>query len=190
MKGIITAICVSMLLCFAAGGCGAKKAETSAARDDATKTSASAPAATPVEFAVKGVRLTYPSTWSTSPSDDYVLLLVKGRDASQESISVEIPKLPPHLPGMIPLGLVVNGYVNDMKKQHPGVAVSQPVPMRVDGAAAKRVRSKWGGGAEDAVLAVHGDNVYIFRASGLDAKQDDSDAAQAFIAVLQSVKWN
>jgi hypothetical protein len=185
MKRIITAICLALLLY--SGGCGAKHTEPPETRDPTPATTA-APAS-PVEFAGQGLRLTYPPAWKTSPSDDYVLLIAHGGDAAKGSISVEVPKLPAHVPGMIPLGLVVNGYVDDMKKQHPGVAVAQPVSMRVSGASAKRVRSKWEGDAEDAVLAVRGDHVYIFRASGEGASRDDSDVARTFAAVLESVKW-
>ena len=42
------------------------------------------------------------------------------------AVSLEVPKLPPHIPGLIPLGSVVGGYIDDLKKQHPGVKVDDP----------------------------------------------------------------
>ena len=149
-----------------------------------------------IEFASKahGIRLAYPADWKAAPSKDYVLLLVPAdakNDSTGKSISLDVPKLPPHMPGMIPLGLVVNGYMDDLKKPHPGIAVEKPAAASVAGANARRVRSTWKSEAqsrvEDAVLTVHGDRVYIFRA--------DSEAAEAermrqkLEGVLATVTW-
>ena len=134
------------------------------------------------------IRLSYPSRWSRASSDEYVLKLVSPAPGDA-SISLDVPKLPPHVPGFIPLGLVVNGYIDDLKKQHAGVVVSDPASMKVAGANARRVTSTWidAGGqsrAEHAVLTVHGDRVYIFRAN-----DPDEDALQASDKILSSVKW-
>ncbi len=120
-----------------------------------------------------GVRFGYPAGWSSTPTDAYVLQIVSG----SSSISLDVPKLPVHVPGFIPLGMVVNGYVDDLKKKAPAVKVEAPVALKVAGANAKRVKSS----VEDAVLTVHGDRVYIFRAT--------PDASDVLDDLLRSVQW-
>jgi len=106
-------------------------------------------------------------------------------------ISVDIPDLPPHIPGLIPLGLVVNGYVDDLREQYAEVTVEARAPTKLAGANARRVKSRWRAGsrayAEDAVLAVHGDRVYILRLTA-DAAEYPSQRP-TFEDVLQSLQW-
>src|SRR5436190_2081500 len=68
-----------------------------------------------------GVRLEWPEGWAQHKSADFVLLLrpaAKGRgdEASAPSLSLDVPDLPPHIPGMIPIGSVRNGYLDDLRK--------------------------------------------------------------------------
>jgi hypothetical protein len=153
-----------------------------------------APGAKPVtkgpklfESKEKGVSLSYPSDWTERENKDYELEIVPSAGDGSTAISLEVPKLPPHIPGMIPLGSVVNGYIDDLKKQHPGVKIEDNSPVLVDKAKAKRVRSSWDGAGEEAVLTVHGDRVYIFRANA-DAGHA-REATQVLNQVLESVKW-
>jgi hypothetical protein len=160
------------------------------------------PASTPGPFAATrptvqfassehGIRLSYPAEWSPVPSDEYVLRIAPAGDPGELSISLDVPKLPPHIPGLIPLGMVVNGYVDDLRKQDPAVKVDQPVATKVGGANARRVRStRQSSGrtlVEEAVLTVHGDRVYIFRANADTAH--GHEAQNVLIRVLTSVKW-
>ena len=151
-----------------------------------------------VEFASPehGYRLTRPADWSPVPSPNYVLQLVPPAAAAQDArpvvgISVDVPDLPPHVPGFIPLGLVVNGYVGDLKEQYADVKVEESNATRLAGANARRVRSRWTSGGrefvEDAVLTVHGDRVYIFRLTAHAA--DYPASTPTFEALLQSVGW-
>ncbi len=145
-----------------------------------------APLPASAEFASHGVRLRYAPPWSPADNANYVLMLVDPARPGL-TISLDVPKLPPHVPGLIPLGMVVNGYVDDLKKQHPGVAVSDALATRVAGANAKRVRSTWDSQSEEAVLTVHGDRVYILRANSPVA--DAASATELLDAILGSVKW-
>jgi hypothetical protein len=146
--------------------------------------------ATTTEFTGPGIQLSYPSGWSPVPSDELVLRLAPP-SASKTVVSIDVPKLPPHIPGLIPLGAVVNGYVDDLKKQDPHVNVEQPVEIKVAGANARRVGStRTVDGSplvEDAVLTVHGDRVYIFRANSESSGQQD--ARNALDALIDSVQW-
>jgi hypothetical protein len=140
-----------------------------------------------------GIRLTEPAGYSTRPSNDVDLLLVPaGQPATPiDSVSLEIPDLPVHIPGFIPLGLVVNGYVSDMKKSHPGVAIEQNQAYSIPAAKAWIVKSKWPDGqatdSETAILIVHDDHVFILRANadaaGLARTMKDYDA------FVKSVQW-
>src|SRR5438552_659890 len=59
-----------------------------------------------------GIRLDYPAAWAPRPSNDFELLLTPAREAvGERSISLDIPDLPPHVPGMIPMALVKKGYL-------------------------------------------------------------------------------
>ena len=145
-------------------------------------------------FTGQGVRLNYPTQWTPVSSNDFVLRLVPAdaaRHAAAPAVSLDVPKLPPHIPGFIPLGAVVNGYIDDMKKQHAGVHVEESTATKVAGANARRVRSTWQQAgrtlSEDAVLTVHGDRVYIFRAN---ARAEEADAARTVLdGILDSVIW-
>lgn len=183
---------VAILILTIAASYGCRPRAAAPARDGTTITTAPAT----IEFAGAGVRFDYPAAWSPVPSDSFVLRLVPAGAidppaASAPSVSLDVPKLPPHIPGFIPIGLVVNGYVDDLKKQYPGVTVSQPVTTRVARANARRVRSTWDADgtshAEDALLTVRGDRVYIFRASADAAAIEPARAA--LDAILASVQW-
>ena len=72
------------------------------------------PSTQPIAFVstAKGVGLEYPPDWKPIPSSDYMLLLVPvgGSSSNERSISLDVPDLPLHVPGMIPINSVVNGY--------------------------------------------------------------------------------
>src|SRR5687768_2920171 len=116
-------VAILLLLVFASSvGCQPRR--DASARERAPLTTAPSR----VAFAGPGVRLSYPPAWTAVPSDDFVLRLVPAGaadDAASPSVSLDVPKLPPHIPGLIPLGSVVRGYVNDLKKNHPDVTVDE-----------------------------------------------------------------
>jgi hypothetical protein len=160
-----------------------------AARDQAANTTS--PAETEFASEPLGIRLAYPANWVAATSDEFVLKIVpsdQGKSTSSKSaISLDVPKLPPHIPGFIPLGLVVNGCIDDLKKQYPGVQVGKPVETKVAGATARRVRSKLNSHVEQAILTVHGDRVYIFR--GNSTIDEEANMQAALDRVLATVKW-
>jgi hypothetical protein len=196
--------CTTMLLGAAAatGGCHPKRSAPPSQRGaDTQPTATAAPVATPAtsEFspAGLGIHLTYPGEWRPVEQREYALAIAPaavvqaGPHPTSPVVSLEIPKLPAHVPGLIPLGMVVNGYVDDMKKQYPGVKVDPPANTKVAGANARRVRSTWVAEgktrSEEAVLTVHGDRVYILRA---DATAEDAARSREVLdAVLASVRW-
>jgi hypothetical protein len=197
--------CLSTAMLCSLVGCGPKhdgdrsdqNATTSPASPAPSEaaTPTAAPTATPTTkpFTGPGIQLAYGGGWRTANDPDYALMLVPdgGGKTSDVSVSVEVPKLPPHIPGMIPLGSVVNGYVDDMKKQHAGVHVAPPATRKVAGANARRVMSSWTTGgkefSEEAILTVRSDRVYIFRANADEPNRQR--ATHALNELLNSVQW-
>jgi len=139
------------------------------------------------------VELAIPSQWASKHSADYILLLTPQEPGgSGMSISLEVPDLPMHIPGLIPIGLVKNGYVDDLRKQHPDLQVQEQTPPKIAHAEMRLVECTWTDGGqtqhETALLIVHGDHVYILRVEA--ANKDYAHARAVFDAVAQSIHWN
>jgi hypothetical protein len=150
-----------------------------------------APSAQP--FSGPGVQLSYGGDWHATDHAEYALVIVpEGAGKSSDvSVTVEVPDLPPHIPGMIPLGRVVKGSIDDIKKEHADAHVEAPTTTKVAGTNARRVVTTWSADgkelAEDAVLTVHGDHVYIFRANADQPNRDR--ASHELDQLLESVRW-
>ncbi|MEA2709691.1 MAG: hypothetical protein QOF78_2292, partial [Phycisphaerales bacterium] len=130
--------------------------------------------------------------WTKQPSEDFVLLLTRPGDAKGSQISLDVPKLPPHIPGLIPIGSVRNGYVDDLRQTYRGLETKDLEAPDVPGAQRRLVRSIWTdvkGRAqqETALLLVHGDHVYILRGRG--PVDDEPATRSAFDAVARSLQW-
>ena len=172
-------------------------APTTAATDPVSPPPApsTTPAVRTFESTAKKVRLTYPAAWTARPSKDYVLVAAPpgddGGPAAGRSISLDVPDLPPHIPGFIPMGRVEKGYVEDLKEQWPGLRVEESTSQAVAGTQARRVRSTWQAGGrarvELALILVHADRVYILRADG-DAEVLD-ELRHVFDGVAGSIEW-
>lgn len=137
----------------------------------------------------EGVRVSWPGWWERMESKDYVLLL---RSAWGAGISLDVPELPAHVPGLIPLGMVVNGYLDDLKKQVGGkVDVrDEAPPAGALGGKVRMVRSEWGrsgGQQETAVIVVHGDQVYILR--GRSDVGHERETREAMEEIVGSWRW-
>jgi hypothetical protein len=143
-----------------------------------------------------GIRLEWPAGWVERPSDDYVLLLAASkasRDGGEPpTISLDVPGLPPHIPGMIPIGSVRGGYLDDLRKSVGPLKTRDEPPPPVPNSAVRLVRSTWTDAhgqvfQETALLMVHADRVYILRARS--ATPDESAVRAAFDEVVRSLKW-
>jgi hypothetical protein len=140
-----------------------------------------------------GLDITEPAGYSPKPSDDYDLLLVPAKAPATpiDFLSLEAPDLPVHIPGFIPLNMVVSGYIDDLKKSHANLTVDENQAYTIPDAKASIVQSHWPDGQttdmESAILIVHGDHVFILRA--------DADAAgkaktlQDYDAFVKSLQW-
>lgn len=141
----------------------------------------------------KGIQLSYPGNWVVHPSDDFVLLVMPPgveRD-SVCSLSLDIPDLPPHLPGMIRMGMVKNGFLEDLKKQVGSLTVIEDISRPVDQAEGLRIRSTWTtdgqAHSQSALLLIHDGNVFIIRATS-DVRHHAA-AHGAFEEMVNSIRW-
>ena len=113
------------------------------------------------------------------------------RGAAVRWIALDVPTLPWHPSGMIPMGSVENGYLDDLKKQFGKLDIKELTPPKLPNAKDRLVRAAWqkdGKSMEQtALLIVHNDHVYIFRGrSDTDHEQPTSDA---FNSVTSSIQW-
>src|ERR1035437_4902250 len=64
------------------------------------------------------IQFDYPTDWvpDKALSASFAICAPKSAGAGYSSLSLDIPKMPWHLPGMISAKLVASGYISDMKK--------------------------------------------------------------------------
>ena len=130
----------------------------------------------------------YPSNWKPVPGSKSQLQ-VAAPDGGQ--LSLDVPALPFHIPGMIPVDQVESGYVEDFKKRMPDAAVTKlPDPTLPD---TKQRRVKLAGhqngkvSIDEAVLIVHNDKVYIL---AIDTDERGYPKMHTVLdAVLTSLHW-
>jgi hypothetical protein len=138
-----------------------------------------------------GVKLDWPAGWAKRASDDFVLLLARDGTEGSSTLSLDVPNLPPHIPGMIPVGSVRGGYLDDLRKAVGAIKTTDLPPPPLPASAEKMVRSTWtdakGEWQETALLIVHADRVYILR--GRSKTADEQATRAAFDAAVKSLQW-
>lgn len=140
-----------------------------------------------------GLQLSWDRTWQRRQSADYVLALAPaGSDSeAQGRITLDVPKLPPHIRGLIPIGSVRNGYLDDLRQQYQDLQTADLPPPVIADAKTRLVRSTWGQSShpwqETALLLVHDDHVYILR--GQSDIEHEPATRRAFDDIVQSLRW-
>ncbi len=191
--------CLALLaLAGLAGGCRRGLAHAApvpgAAAHHAPATSpTSAPAGTVYESPKHGFSLRYPAGWVPRANPDYVLMLVPASagDSTPRSISVDDPDLPVHIPGMIPIGLVKNGYLDDLKKQFGEIQTTEEQAPTLAKTEARLMRSTYKVNgkphSETALMLIHADHVYIIRATTDEAGYEA--VRGAYDSIIKSLRW-
>jgi len=141
-----------------------------------------------------GFSLQYPADWRKTEDKEYVLAIepagIKPTDPRRR-ITVDVPSLPPHLPGMITLGRVKSGFIKGQKKKLTDVNVIEDVDQPVPGAKASRVvlTGKLDGRDRKmaALLMMRDDRVYIIRADSDLANYPQTKAA--WDQMVASLRW-
>ena len=133
----------------------------------------------------------YPEPWTErKPSAGEDVLLLKRKDFKGE-ISVAVPKLPPHIPGLIPLQSVEKGYIDDVKKRLKDVLVTESKPVKLSGAFGRQFaltgEGSHGKHSITALALLKGDTLYIISAESPANEAEDTRAA--FEQVARSWKW-
>jgi hypothetical protein len=139
-----------------------------------------------------GVEVSWPAGWKQSKLEEREWAIVPVNDAGPgQSISMDVPTLPPHIPGMIPIGRVRAGFVNDLGEKYGKVETQDLTPPNIPNCSSRMVRCSWSKDGktwqETALLMVHGDAVYIFRANSDTDREKPT--REAYDQVLQSIRW-
>ena len=160
----------------------------------ATTAPATAPSVVAFENKEAGVRLMYPADWAPEKGSTSMVDVAAPGEKAYASLSIDIPKLPWHPPGMLPISSIEHGYVSDLKKnQIHDAQVDESVKVTVPDSYARRVKCS---GHENgkamidvAVLIVHANRVYILSCDGDDAGYPMARAAlDASVASIQWIK--
>jgi hypothetical protein len=191
IRGVGPGFVLALVFC----GCAAGASQEPATQPATASTTAPAPfTCAKFSFTVQP-----PADWTAVKGDpDDALSLVPQSQASAKDLSkvpslkITVPDLPIHIPGMIPVGSVANGYVSDTLKQYPDFHVDERVVATVPAANARRIVSTFsqnGATWRDMVLCiVHKDRVFLLVA---DCPVGDYPATRAaFDAMTGSLKWN
>jgi len=133
----------------------------------------------------------YPDGWTErKPTGDEDVVLLKCEGHKGE-ISVAVPKLPPHIPGLIPLQSVEKGYIDDVKKRMKDVKVTESKPVKIAGAFGRQFALRGvapdGKRAIAALALLKGDTLYIMSAES--PSDEAEDTRQAFEQIARSWKW-
>ena len=143
------------------------------------------------EYAPAGISFLYPANWKMVSTDPVQFKFVQTNQPDSVQLTLDIPKLPWHPPGWIPIDRVRDGYIDDEKKHMTAAQVSQqPDPTLSD---ARQHRVMMTGiingkpSTNDAVMIVHNDRVYI-----LSVETDTPSyppLKKALDEILASLKW-
>lgn len=137
-----------------------------------------------------GIAFMYPAGWKATRGSDTQEKFDSPAPAKVD-MTLDVPKLPMHIPGLIPIDSVRDGYVNDIKKKVPDAqATNLPDPTVPD---ARQHRVKLTGHLNGAtviiegVQLVHGDQVYILT---VNCDEKSYSAAKAALDLaLSTLRW-
>jgi hypothetical protein len=195
-----TAIVVA---CFAIA-CARHSSESNATeRTTAAPAATTAPSVAPAKsndapggkftYPPAGIELTWPDGWKQTKKEGFEWTIIPANDngGPERWISLDVPTLPLHPPGMIPIGRVESGYLDDLKKDCGNLDVKELTPPKIPNAKIRFVRAgfqKDGKGMQQtALLMVHDDHVYIVRCRcDVDHEQP---TRETYDAVVSSITW-
>lgn len=187
---------IIVVVSLGAGLCGCRHGAAKAADSTTTQPTTKPQLTDGVRFDDKnhGFTLLHPTEWTRRKDDDPQNVLTIDRTAGKlqgAEIDVSVPKLPPHIPDLIPLMAVEKGYVKDVRKRLKNVNETDSQSVKIDGASARRfvlTGEDNNGPRKLLVLAiVNGDHLYVVT---LDSPADEFPTAQpAFDLIARTWKW-
>jgi len=139
-------------------------------------------------------KLQYPADWVSQTDPDYVLVLAPPGTSDGDKnnrVTVDVPDLPPHLPGMITIGKVKSGYLDDLRKRLKNMKVTEDSQQSIPKAKAERVVVTGKENGQDrtipALLMIHSERVYIIRA---DTETKNAPQAKAvWEEMISTLQW-
>jgi hypothetical protein len=139
-------------------------------------------------------RLQYPADWTPRKDPDYVLAVyppgAKPGDMNRR-LTVDVPSIPPHLPGMITMGKVKDGFLKDLKKQWSNLKVIEDSEQKLPKSKAERIVTTGRMNNQDrtqaALLIIHAERVYILRAES--DKDGYPQVKSAWDQMVASLQW-
>lgn len=138
------------------------------------------------------VEFEYPATWHPQKDVTVMTLVPDGqKKGGHTALAVDMPDLPPHIPYLIPIGLVDAGFVNSLKSRYQDGTIDENVEKPFPDSAAREVRASGKMGDEEVkvltMLIVHGDHVYLIESVSDLAHLAATEAA--YDAIVGSWKW-
>jgi len=139
-----------------------------------------------------GCTTQYPSVWHPVTGTD-TLNLAPAQDNSggKRRLSIDVPYIPFHFPGMMTMGRVQKGFTDDLQKRYKELHVDSINDQAMAGARAKRIKAtgKEGGTpmAIDAVVAMNHEQVYIISSESDQAGVKAGSAAVD--AIINAWQW-
>ena len=197
-KNPIAYLAVALAFCGCVGcNCTGCKSDESKSSTPVATTNPANPSSDnkPVSYSSKkfGIQVQYPTGWVARANKDYEAFLVPAAlDAKAEptaNISLDIPELPLHIPGMIPMGLTKDGYLDDLKKEF-GTITTVEKDHSLPASTAKMLTSTWQKDGktfrDKALVIIHNDHVYILRAR---SEGDEKAIEAAFDQMVGTLQW-
>jgi hypothetical protein len=146
----------------------------------------------------KGIAFDYPADWVPDKAQTACFAIcAPSTDGSPSaspysSLSLDVPRLPWHLPGMITVGMVARGYINDLKNnQIHDAVIDDQHPITVCGCTGRKIISKGHENAKPAIdlaiVLIFSDRVYILSADCDDAGYEK--ARKTLDAAVGSLHW-
>jgi hypothetical protein len=194
VRAVICAVAVGGCMC----GCRGRHAAADPRPATTQKLAATAPAATAdtmlFEDRAHGFSIRYPSTWTLRQDPENVFTAdARANDESGPELSIAVPKLPAHVPGMVPLGAVQSGYVDDLRKRLRDVRSEQEETGRIaiPGANLRKFaaagKDDKGERKLDVLIVYRDDRLYIITAEAPAAEAAKAQAA--FDQAVASWRW-
>ncbi len=156
-----------------------------------TTAPATAPSAAVCEIKSAGIRFNYPADWKPIKGATAIFDVADPGGPGRATLALDVPKVP-HIPDLISVRMVEDGYVKDIRKnQIHDAKIDQSVQLFIPASSARRVKLSGtinGKPAFDvAVLIVHKEGVYIF---SCDSDDIGYPAARAALDnAVASIEW-
>lgn len=133
----------------------------------------------------------YPADWKPTSGSDTLDLAPRDSSQGDDSVDVDVPHIPFHLPGTVTVGAAQGGLVDDFKKKYQDFKVTSETSQSFPDANAKGIKGTGKKDGKDyvieAIIAVRHDRVFIICT---ETQGNGASAGHAAVEqILSSWKW-